>query len=198
MPNTNSSFFAARPENPAPIAEADIYAAIREFILAYALPALHPDNVYFDKSTADSAGTDDYALISIISATQRGTPLESFSVPAPENPAAPGILRIETLMDVAVQVKFYANNDNARLRAQRVGAVLRSATGAQFFADRGLSGLYADAVRQCPVEDSASQPARCYETILHVPVWSGDSVEVQYFDTVRLEHLEDIDAHHRG
>lgn len=71
----------ARPENPVPLAEADIYEACKAFVLAYALPELPPDNVIqgWQNRASLPPGTNDYAVISVLFDTQHGTAVESFA-----------------------------------------------------------------------------------------------------------------------
>jgi hypothetical protein len=184
--------------NPAPLYEADVYAACRAFVLAYALPAMQAQNVFqgWQNRAALPAGSEDYAVISIISASRRGTGLETFSAPDPD-PAAPGILKIEALFKVAARIEFCAEGDRARRRAQRCAALARSGPGVGFFNGRGLSCLYADEVREHSFRGEAQQFVRRYATILHLSLWSGLSLEVPYFDKASLSRLEDVDVHHK-
>ena len=44
----------ARPENPAPLAESAIYDACKAFVLAYALPALLPEDTHRSSRNSES------------------------------------------------------------------------------------------------------------------------------------------------
>jgi hypothetical protein len=177
--------------------EAGIYGAVRAFVLTFALPALEPQNVFqgWQNRASLPAGSEDYAVLGILSAAQHGTTVETFSAPDPDR-AVPGILKIEGLMKVAVRIDFCGGNDLARVRAQRCAVVARSSVGVAFFNRRGLSCLFADEAREQCFKGDAEQFVRRYATTLHLSLWSGDSVEIPYFDKATLGRLENVDAHH--
>ncbi len=180
-------------------AEANLYEAVRAFILAYAQPALGPDRVFQGRQNraALPAGSEDYAVMSIEEIQQHGTTLETFSAPDPD-PAASGALRLEALLRPAVLLEFFSSGDAGRLRAQRLAIVARSSEGARFFNERGLSALYADKVREHPCKGDAAQFVRRYETRLYLSQWSGIEVPADYFATTRITRLENVNAHHGG
>ena len=187
----------ARPANPTPVAEGDIYAACRAFVLAYALPALAPEHVFqgWQNRAALPEGTEEYACMSVVTSARHGTTVEHFSAPDPD-PAAPGLLDVTALTRVGVMVEFCSAGDAARLRAQRFAVVARSSVGVQFFNDYGLSCLYADDVREHCFKGDANQFVRRYSTVLHLSLWSGDRVEVPYFDSASMARVENVDVHH--
>lgn len=187
----------AQPEAAAPLMEADVYAACRDFVLTYALPALEPENVIqgWQNRAALPAGSEEYAVISVISATQRGTTVETFRADDPST-TPPGLLYIQGLIEVYVQVEFCGDSDLARQRAQRCAVVARSSVGVELFTRYGMSILYADEVREHCFKGDAGQFVRRYATTLHVSLWSGDSVEMPYFNQASVSRLENVDAHH--
>lgn len=153
----------AKPANPAALSESAVYEACRDFVLAYALPQLSPANVIqgWQNRAALPAGTNGYAVISILFDTQRGTTVETYAADNPD-PAADGVLSVKGLVELHVQVDFCSEDDTARQRARRLATVTRSSIGASFFNDRGMGALYADGVRDLTFVGDAQQFVRRY------------------------------------
>ena len=63
----------ARPANPAPLTEADIYEAVRQFINIYALPEMPVEHIIqgWQNRMSLPAGTNEFAVMSIIFDTQQ-------------------------------------------------------------------------------------------------------------------------------
>ena len=197
MSQASSPEDVARPEHPVPLAEHDLYEAVRAFTLAYALPALDPDRVCQGclEDTELPPLTDDCALIGVLSVTGRGTPLETFTAPDPD-PQVPGELAVRSLMEAAVRIAFYSGDDTARIRAQHLMAMSRSEAGAQFFADRGLSCLYADDTAEHQFRTGPGVYGRMCALTLHVAFWSGCGMDFPYFNTISLARFANVDVHH--
>lgn len=187
----------ARPFNPAPLSEADIYTACKDFVLAYGLPALPPDNVIqgWQNRAALPAGTNEYAIISLLFDTQHGTTVETFKADAPDT-APPGQITAKALVEVQAQIDFCSRDDAARQRARRLAVVTRSGIGVQFFNDRGLSCLYADNARDISFVGDAKQFVRRWMTVLHLTLWEGVTADFDYFNRVSVSRLENVDVHH--
>ncbi|MDR1396863.1 MAG: hypothetical protein LBJ14_03950 [Desulfarculales bacterium] len=187
----------AYPVNPVPLIEPDVYEACREFVLTYALPALTPDTVIQDwrKHISLPPETDDYAVISILFDSQHGTAVETFIAPEPDK-NKPGILTVQALVEVRVQIDFCSEDDKARQRARRLGIVAGSSIGAQFFNERGMSALYAGDVRELSFTGAANQFVKRYAITLHLSLNEGITVEYPYFDSAKASRVEDADAHH--
>lgn len=183
--------------NVSPIEEPDVYAACKAFILTYALPALEEDNVIqgWQNRASLPPGTEEYAVVGVLSGTRRGTTLEEFDAPDP-NPVSPGILTVKCLVDVKVQVDFCSASDDARLRAQRFAAVIRSSVGVEFFNAHGMSVLYAEDVNDHSFVGDAGQFVRQYSVIAHLVCWSGDRVELDWFNQAAMTRVEDVSVHH--
>jgi len=183
-----------RPENPAPLSEAHIYEACKAFVAAYALPAMTPENILeIWNQTSLPAGTTDYAVINILSDTQHGTTVETFRADDPDI-MQPGVLTATGLIEVLVQVAFYAQDDVSRRRARRLATVTRSSIGVQFFNDLGMSALYADDVQE--LSSAAAQQPLGYSTTLHLSYWAGVSADFPYFDAAQISRLENVDVSH--
>lgn len=177
-----------------PQPEADVYAAAREFVLAYALPALATENVFpqWPDNAAFPEGTEGFAVISVVSVSQHGTTLEGFQV----DEADAGMLTLQGLLRISVRLEFCGDGNLSRQRAQRLAVAARSSAGVRFFTDRGMSALYADDVREQCFTDESKQHVRTYAVTLHVSLWSGVCTGFEYFDTARVSRLENIDEHH--
>ena len=180
----------------AALPEADIYSACRDFVCACALPPLDPAAVFqgWQNRAALPAASEDYALISLISASQHGTAIERFCAP---DPALPGRLSIEALLKVAVMLEFCGEGDAPRLRAQRCVLLARSSLGAAFFNERGLSSLYADPVREHCFKAETGQFVRRYATALHLSLWTGAAIDSSWFGLASLARLENVDSDHQ-
>lgn len=183
--------------NDLPLPEPNLYEACRAFTLACALPALEPDCVIqgWQNRVALPAGTNDYAVISLVGDAQRGTTIEEFRVDE-GNPDKPGFVELRGLLEVRAQIDFCGEDDLARQRARRLAVAARSSYGADFFKQRGLSCLYAEESEERVHVDEAKQFVRRYSVILRLSVWSGLRLEMPYFTRVRLERLEDVPTHH--
>ena len=188
----------ARPINPAPIDEASVYEAVRDFVRAFIFPALAPASVIqgWQNRASLPPGTNDYAVISVLYDMRHGTTVEEYAW----NKAAPeeiGLLSVAALVEIAVQVDFCAENDTARQRARRLATVTRSSIGTQFFHDRGMSALYADDARDISFVGDASQFVRRWMTTLHLSLVEGVTAEFEAFDKATMSRVEDVDVHHK-
>lgn len=188
----------AHPENPALITEADVYEATRQFIRAYALPALPLEHIIqgWQNRASLPPGTNDYAVMSILYDTQHGTTVETFDAPSP-NKEDPGVLSVVGLVELAVQIDVCADSDVARQRARRLAIVTRSSIGVQHFNDWGMSALYADDARDISFVGDARQFVRRWMTTLHLSINEGVTVELPYFDTAKMQRVEDVLVHHK-
>ena len=188
----------AHPENPAPLTEANIYEAVRQFVNAYALPAIPVEHIIqgWQNRMSLPAGTNDFAVMSIIFDVQQGTTVETFNADNPDKSVL-GILTLTGLIELAVQVDICSETDIARQRAQRLAIATRSSIGAQFFNDRGMSALYAEDVRDLSYVGGEKQYVRRCMTVLRLSINEGLSVEIPYFDTVKTFRVENVDVHHK-
>ncbi|MDR2075661.1 MAG: hypothetical protein LBP61_01825 [Desulfovibrio sp.] len=186
------------PDPVLPLPEAGIYAAVRAFVLAYALPALDPAKVIqgWQNRASLPPGTNDYAVIGVSGDRQRGTAVEEY-VWKREVPEETGRLAVRGLIEVFVRADFYAGDDTARQRARRLALVTRSSAGVRFFNERGMSALYADDVRDLSFVDESKQFVRRYSTTLHLTLVTGLSLECEAFEAARVSRLENVDAHHK-
>lgn len=187
----------AQPENPAPLNESSIYAACRQFVFQYALPSMLFDNIIqgWQNRASLPAGTNDYAVISILFDTQHGTTVEDFVAQNPDK-TVPGILTLRGMIELQVQIDICAENDVARQRVRRLAVVARSSIGVQHFNNWRMSSLYADDVRDLSFVGDAKQFVRRYSTTLHLSINEGVTVEFPYFDTAKMSRVENVEVHH--
>ncbi|MDR0339549.1 MAG: hypothetical protein LBH65_04660 [Desulfovibrio sp.] len=187
----------ARPANPAPVSEADVYAAVRAFVMAYALPALAPENVVqgWQNRAALPPETNEYAVISILFDTQRGTAVEEYAWDR-QAPEKTGSLAVKGLIEIAVQIDFCSEDDTARQRARRLATLTRSSVGVRFFHDWGMSALYADDARDISFVGDAKQFVRRWMTTLRLTITEGVSAEFEAFGRAAVSRLENVDVHH--
>lgn len=188
----------AHPKNPAPLTEADVYEATRQFIAAYALPALPPEHIVqgWQNRASLPAKVNDYAVMSILFDTQHGTPVELFEATDPDK-SVDGKLTVKGLIELSMQVDFCSENDVARQQARRLSIVTGSSIGVQHFNDYGLSSLFAEDVRDLSFVGDARQFVRRYTATLHLAINAGVVVDFPYFDTVKMFRVEDVDAFHK-
>lgn len=188
----------AHPSKPAPLTEADLYEACRQFVATYALPSLPLDNIIqgWQNRASLPAGTNEYAVISVLFDTQHGTNVETFYANDPDK-TPDGFLAVSGLIELFVQVDFCSEGDVSRQRARRLAIVTRSPIGVQFFNDWGMSSLFAEDVRDLSFIGDAKQFVRRYSTTLHLSINEGVFVEFPYFDTVRASRVENVDVHHK-
>lgn len=188
----------ARPAGPAPLEENAIYDACKAFVLAYALPAMPPENICqgWQNRSSLPPESNDYAVISVLWDQQHGTAVEEYAWNR-EAPDETGRLSVKGLIEVAVQIDFCAEDDTARQRARRLATVTRSSIGVQFFNDRGMSALYADDARDISLVGDARQFVRRWMTTLHLSLAEGVSAQLEAFDRAAVSRLENVDVHHK-
>lgn len=188
----------ARPANPAPLTEANIYEAVRQFINIYALPEIPVEHIIqgWQNRMSLPTGTNEFAVMSIIFDTQHGTTVETFEAQNPDK-TVPGILTVKGLVELAVQVDICSETDVARQRARRLAVVTRSSIGVQHFNEWGLSALYAEDVRDLSFVGGEKQYVRRYMTTLHLSINEGVTVAFPYFDTAKTSRVENVDVHHK-
>jgi len=182
---------------PRPRPQGDLYEAMKAFIGFAGLPALPPERILqgWQNRMALPAGVNDYAVISILSARQRGTPAEMFENADPD-PAAPGVLTVAGLLEVSVQVDFCAEDDTARHRAERLAVASRSSLGVDFLNQYGFSPLYADDPRDISFVGDARQFVRRWTVTVHLcsAQGAGLAVEVSWFDRAAVSRIENVDV----
>lgn len=176
----------------------EIYAAVRDFIVTYALPSYEPKNVIRGWQNVKylPSKTNEYAVMSIITHLRRGTTVHSYSA----KNAAPnedGTSTLQELVFVSVQVDCCSGNDNdARKRAQLLEMVARSSVGTRFFEPYGIGCNWATYPRDLSFIDRSNQYVKRWETELELSYTVTLKVGYPGFDSVSLKRVENVDEHH--
>lgn len=176
------------------LTSADVYEAVRQFVHIGAVSASAPNiplnAIYqgWQNRSVLPANGNDYAVISIISETQKGT---NASAQQDED------LNIYGLFETSVQVDICADNDSSRQRATSLKMLTRSTIGANFLKSFGISALHAEDVRDLSFVGDAQQFVRRHMTTLHLSYVAKVSVEYDYFNQAKLERCEDVSVHHK-
>lgn len=179
----------------------DVYAALVLFVRAYALAgsdSLPDDNVYrgWENRAALPTGSNDFAVVTILSTTRRGTTVEDMpGTDAPDD--QPETYRARTYYEVTAQVDVCANTDVARQRAYSLETVFRSSIGTDFFSRYGITSQYCDSVREMVFVDESKQYVKRYSIDFHLAYWAGVDVDSAWLIDADIQRVEDVDAHHK-
>lgn len=176
----------------------NIYGAVRDFIVAYALPNYDAVNVIRGWQNVKylPSQTNEYAVISIISHLRRGTTVHYYDAKK-ASPGEDGRTILKELVFVNVQVDCCSDiDDNARKRAQILEMVARSHVGTRFFKPYGIGCNYSTYPRDLTFIDKADQYTKRWEIELSLSYTAGVTVEYPWFDTINLVRVENVDAHH--
>ena len=158
----------ARPGNPRPLSQSDVYEAVRQFVFKYALPGLPLVCIYQGwQNRASLPQENEYAVVTILRTTQHGTTVEDFAADDPDK-AAPGALTVRALREIVVQIDFCSETDTARERADRLSITARSGFGVVDCNDYGLSSLKAEDVRDLSCVGGEGQYVRRWAATLHL------------------------------
>ena len=181
-----------------PDATPDIYGAVYDFVERWAYPGLESPCIFRDASNdaARPAGSNEFAIISVLGSTRRGTTIERFNnTNAPdENPEQ---IQLRTLYDCLVQIDLYSDDDEARRRAHTLETMARTSVGVNFFKKPyGIGCNYADDVRELSCTDESRRMVHRYMVTLHLTYWGGVDIGSAWFKDATLNRVEDVDAHH--
>lgn len=167
----------------------DIYGAVYDFVSLFCVPVLSADNIIraWQNRAHPPEKTNEYAVITPISHTRRGSNIEVFGVES---------LTSYALMICRIQIDTYsAVPETARARACSLEHAARSSVGMRFLKNLEIGMNGATAPRDMTGVDYTEQ---------FLPRWSIDlmlsyNAVIEYeqptFDAVNV-FLEDIDAHH--
>lgn len=176
----------------------NIYAAVRDFIVEYALPHYDAVNVIRGWQNVKHlpSKTNEYAVISIISHQRRGTTVHLYDAKK-ARPGEDGRTVLKELVFVSVQVDCCSDiDDSARRRAQLLEMVARSSVGTRFFEPYGIGCNFATAPRDLTFINKADQYTKRWEIELSLSYTAGVTVEYPWFDTIDIKRVENVDEHH--
>ena len=167
----------------------DVYAAVRDFVAAWALPPLDASRIVrgLRDKTAVPPDSGEYAVITILADNRRGTNVSGFTT----NPATreDGVLTRSQLVVCDVLAEFYGDAETARHRALVIETAARDEFATRFFAPYGIAPLYADATREIA-------PGEGYATTLHVSYWVRLSAGADWFDNANVHLLAEVDTYY--
>ena len=165
---------------------------VRSYVAAFSTPALPIEQVY----PADvnfvtlPAGTNDYAVYSIIDQENVGTPVHQ---PTPDGEAVGVYVRSR------VQIDLYSTADaegydNARTRALALSMLARTATGVGFFDRYGVDCLFSDYSQNSPYQTDSNLYASRWTVTLNLGFWHWVSVNRDYFQNIKT-NVRNVDVH---
>lgn len=183
--------------NPQALSAPDVYAAVYDFVAAWALPAINPDYIIrgWQNRSHRPPDTNEYAVISVLSEVRRGTNVTTLRTD-PQN-TDDGALVKGKLTECMVQIDFCSDNETARQRAAALETAMRDEFACDFFASYGINALYADDPRELSFVDGSEQFVKRYMITLHMSYWSELSASSDWFNQVQITRVEDVDAHHK-
>lgn len=178
-------------------AEAQLFPALRSFVLAYSLPEMKADKVFLAGQNRFSrpAGAEDYVLISISGAKQRGTAVEELLVPA-ERQGEPARLYCSAFMDLCATVSFSGATDIAWKRAQQCAMLAASSMGIGYLSAWGVSCLHAEECKDMSFINEHGKLESCWGVSLRLGLAECVSACVPYFTQTRISRVEKVEAHH--
>lgn len=174
----------------------NIVQAVSEFLRVFAVPEVNQDNIIYGNQNSISlpSNNNDYLIFSYVSSVRHGTGFETYDPKGVDDE-----IYLSNTVEVLVQVDSYASTRNGRdginamLRAQALDTVCRSSVGVKFFADRGLSLLYADDPKDTTFVGDSDTYIRRATLTLHLSMQSIVKATMGYFDSVNVD-LKNVDV----
>ncbi len=177
----------------------DVFAAVRDYVADRAFPPIDPDRIFRGWRHKDAlpgrSGDDaDFAVLTILSDTRRGTNVSGFTTDAATRDD--GTLTRSKLVVCEVLAEFYGDADLSRRRACAVETAFRDEIATRFLAGRDVTPLYADAAREVtPAEHRRDIPPR-YAVTLRLSYWMSLSARADWFDNANVHFLVEVDTHY--
>lgn len=196
MATTNPYFTTpySAPERWAGDADA-IYEALVTAVHEYALPALPLENIRRGWQNGVSLPPDskDYAIITVLGRTRRGTNFKVYEPPALDAPKEElGALTERTLREATVQVSFFSASDAGAARADSLVTICRGSVGASHFRQWGLGVLYAEDTQAPDWQDGTKIQVRHSVVTLRLAYWSGIKARLPFISSVVVEPRPDV------
>lgn len=188
--------FGPLPTNPVLFTEQDVHITVIDFLKWCAVPQVPAENIYrgYLNNITLPQDSNEYIIVTCMEAIRRGTNREELVSYDTETGLAK--YRVITYLEVPVQVDFYSDTENARIRAQSTETMSRSSFGVNFFRQRGMSINYATGLRDLTEVDEEERFIRRFTLTLHVCYWSGLVFDLPYIDSVNINRIENVDVHH--
>lgn len=173
----------------------DIYVAVYDYVLAYALPALKPENIYrgWQNRAALPPDTNEYAVISIISNVRHGSSVEELEIKGVTDDE-PELIKVGTYYEAAIQIDCCSDSDYARQRAAMLSGFARSSVAVAFFKKYGLSVIDASDPTDITMTDESDQFVPRSMITLRLTYWSVSAIGMTWFNDFNLVGVKDVDA----
>ncbi len=164
--------------NPAPLQQPDLYGAVYDLTLTYALPALNPQDIFKGEqelAARPPAGTE-YAVVSVLGSIRRGSNVETL-LDTGADEKDPETYQIRAYYETVVRIDLYSDSDLGRERAVALESLSRSILGNAFHLPYELTIHYADPLKETSYTDESSQFVRRHSLDLRLGHWSGLDVQ---------------------
>lgn len=145
-----------------------VYRAVKDLEALIMDPPVERDRIFmgFGNDLSLPADSNEYVVNTVIDHIQRGTPVVDYQVDEESGELRPVVRKVNVLV---VQVDCYSDDpESARLRAMSIEALMRTTPGADFFAQYGLSSLYAEPVKNTTVVVDADKYVQRSTVVIHV------------------------------
>lgn len=174
------------------LSDATIYRAVKDVELLL-MPDIEAGQVLAgNQNNLALPNSRDYVVNTIIAHREIGTPVESYAW-SEENGMG---VQIARLVEVSVQVDVYSDkSEAARMRAETLAMVARSTPACDFFAQYGVSTLYADDARNTTVVVDENQYVQRWTTSLHLTYTHRVRLDVEGFAAVNVG-VKNVDVHY--
>lgn len=175
----------------APIAP-NVDKAVCDFILAYTQPLLNPSHIFkgWQNNMTLPKNSNEYAIYSVLSEERKGTNVYGYQ----SRKGDTGELYLNKYTFCAVQIDFYSDSDNARLRANALETAAYSGVGVDFFKKYGLCCLYAEDPKGVEYVNASDRYVKRFITTLHLSYVLSLPVEMAGFNAVNIKRIENIDT----
>lgn len=177
----------------------DIYVAVYDYVLAYALPAMQPENIYrgWQNRSALPPDTNEYAVISIISNVRHGTSIETLEINGVDDDE-PETITVATHYEVTVQVDCCSDSVYAQQRASMLSNFARSSIATSFFKKYGLSIADASDPADITMDDESNQFVQRSMITLRLLYWVTGAIGTAWFNDVNFVGVKDVDAFYKS
>lgn len=188
-----------QPQNPTSLTAPDVYGAVFDFINAFVVdPPLDVILRGDQNRSALPSGTNDYAVMTVISEARRGSSVKTLS---------DNSLTIQKLVLCDVQIDIRSDDGP---RAQNAASLIelwaRDEFGIRFFKNYSISVTGATSPQDLTFVDESNQFVKRFMVTLNLEYWVSTSIEAPSFETVSIKqndpvvapenYFENVDVHH--
>lgn len=155
------------PTSAALLSDEAVYKAVKDFELLLMQPEISADQILAgNQNNLSLPKSRDYVINTIVQHREIGTPVEDYVWDETSQAMSAEVSR---LVEMTVQADVYSDKpEAARMRAETLSAVARTASGCDFFYQYGISSLYAEDPRNTTVVVDEDQFVQRWTTSLHL------------------------------